>query len=544
MTGPARPGPFDLEDLTEVGGWAGLDVLRAYYLEAVPNATDDQLESGVNVGFQLDRALSGRTLAEQAGAVVSLPFLEQRAVLAGGVGPGMARLTRVYPGAPVELVASVVTAAGGQGGNAADARRVLRDLKGASLAAAARLASEDSAGFEAYRAELEDAARGMDLGKAKRAELAALLRLVQAPLPAGVDSWGKPKKAALLDALEEHLETRINPTIAEEMTPSERRRWQRARTIKEARAIVEAVAARAQARDRDRRRPAPSDVAQIALPGFSNPAPSVPAAMSGAPPVPFASLTGTRSTAAALAQAGWGALITPDTYRPGRVSAAIEAGAPIAIDNGAWSVYQRGGDWVSDMAKTFCALVEGYGKRAAFVVAPDIVAGGGASLDLSRRYLPWLLERARVVLVPVQDGMDPGDVAELLDQYPGAGLFVGGSTEWKWRTAPEWVALGARFGVPVHLARVNSQRAIRAAGAMGASSYDGTSAVQFPSSLDRLQRERAQLPLLAAQEEIPCCATPEPREDPTTGGVDCVSCGETVRPALAGDYPGGPRRWS
>ena len=180
------------------------------------------------------------------------------------------------------------------------------------------------------------------------------------------------------------------------------------------------------------------------------------------PAQPYATLTGTRSTLEALADAGWGALIAPDSYAPGRVNIARQLGMPLALDNGAFASFMRGEDWTKTQSKRFAARVEELGGEVNWVVAPDIVAGGADSLALSESWIPWLLERTNVVLLPVQDGMTASEVTSILRRhYPRVGLFLGGTTEWKWNTAPLWGELADTLGVPYHIARVNSMTLLR-----------------------------------------------------------------------------------
>lgn len=56
-----------------------------------------------------------------------------------------------------------------------------------------------------------------------------------------------------------------------------------------------------------------------------------------------------------------------------------------------------------------------------------------------------------------------------LDPYPDL-LFVGGSTEWKWDTAPLWCGEFPR----VHVGRVNTGRQLDICRKIGAESVDGT----------------------------------------------------------------------
>lgn len=234
----ARPaGPFSLPSLSDAHGWQGLEEERAIYLRAVPNATDDQLQTGVATWARLSEELGPRSLEDQARLVLAFPFYTQELVLAGGAGEATRRVTDRYPSVSLEEIADTIGAAGGEirtgtsgylsrRASAAEARAAIRDMKGASLAAVERLYSEDSAAAAAYDDALRAAAREVRTEKASKAELAAVARLTGAPLPRDVRSWSQVKKAGIKDALEEHLETEINPNRgpAPDLTVGQRHR--------------------------------------------------------------------------------------------------------------------------------------------------------------------------------------------------------------------------------------------------------------------------------------------------------------------------------
>lgn len=192
------------------------------------------------------------------------------------------------------------------------------------------------------------------------------------------------------------------------------------------------------------------------------------------------------------------------------------------LDNGAWPAFQTwlkarkaegltegeamalwvGGAWQDAMLDedAFERALERYGATADFVVLPDIVAAGHASLAFSQRWMNRCLSMCDLVLVAVQDGMVPADVEGLVGSR--VGIFLGGSTEWKLATAEEWGRWCAarpcahplsrvdepRTGCWFHYARVNTERRYRRAHAAGADSVDGSSAAKFPSSLGLVTR--------------------------------------------------------
>jgi hypothetical protein len=105
-----------------------------------------------------------------------------------------------------------------------------------------------------------------------------------------------------------------------------------------------------------------------------------------------------------------------------------------------------------------------------FIVAPDVPYHGDRTRELSRKHRRHLREygwQGRIAIA-VQDGMGPDD----LDGYQA--VFVGGSTEWKWRTAEMWCSEARARGMWSHVARVNTRGRIRHCIDIGADSADGT----------------------------------------------------------------------
>jgi hypothetical protein len=226
-----------------------------------------------------------------------------------------------------------------------------------------------------------------------------------------------------------------------------------------------------------------------------------PAADGGAHPplMPFAVRTGTVRNLDALRARGWGLL----------VSAAGEHRAEgfqtYAIDNGAWSAYTSGEPWNPG---PFEQLITELGGGSSFVVVPDIVAGGLASLRLSESWLPRLKGVGGRRLIPVQDGMTPADVRPLIGS--DVGIFVGGSTDWKIATMGRWGALARERGSYCHVGRVNTVRRIRLCLLAGVDSFDGSSVSRFSINLPRLDNARRQTAFAFVD-------GPHPKEPPPRG---------------------------
>lgn len=148
-----------------------------------------------------------------------------------------------------------------------------------------------------------------------------------------------------------------------------------------------------------------------------------------------------------------------------------------AFDNGAYTYWLHGEVFDN---KRYLARLEHISKLADqhlpdWCVVPDIVADP-TSLSYSLRWRQALHDQDRRLrwYLAIQDFMTPEDVQNALCLEPFDGLFIGGSTEWKWDTAEKWISWGHDQGLPVHLARVNGPGPLQRAVDIGADSIDGT----------------------------------------------------------------------
>jgi hypothetical protein len=200
----------------------------------------------------------------------------------------------------------------------------------------------------------------------------------------------------------------------------------------------------------------------------------------------YASRTGTRRNLDALRAAGWGLLVS-------RVGAwRTEGFDHYVLDNGAWSDFQAGRAFDAD---AFERLIDALGARADWIVLPDIVAGGLASLELSLRWSNRCLSACPMVLLAVQDGMVESDIAPFVG--PSVGIFLGGSTAWKIGNMARWGAFCRSRAVHYHVARVNTAKRIWLAAASGADSMDGSSGSRFAVSIRPLDLALRQADLWA-----------------------------------------------
>lgn len=192
----------------------------------------------------------------------------------------------------------------------------------------------------------------------------------------------------------------------------------------------------------------------------------------------YASRTGTRRNLDALRAHGWGLLVS----RAGEWR--TEGFDRICGDNGAWADFQARRAFDEDAYERFLKWLAAQPVTADWLVLPDIVAGGLESLGLSVRYLNRCLSLTPLVLIAVQNGMAPSDLAGIVG--PQVGIFLGGTTDWKMATMRQWGAFCAERGLHYHVARVNSIKRMSLAASCGAASVDGSSASRYAVSLPKL----------------------------------------------------------
>ncbi len=204
----------------------------------------------------------------------------------------------------------------------------------------------------------------------------------------------------------------------------------------------------------------------------------------------YASRTGTRSTLDRLRRDGWRILVSAAGVQRNE-------GFSFAVDNGAWSAFRQG---TAFDRGAFARCLATFYDCADWIVAPDIVCGGAASLELTRSWLADFPCYSPKSLIAVQDGMTPEHVADLVPNVRG--LFVGGSSEWKESSLSTWGALKRSTGCYLHVGRVNTIRRLRLCIDAGADSFDGTGPVRFPCTLAKLTAEirQSRLPLTVAEQ--------------------------------------------
>jgi hypothetical protein len=237
--------------------------------------------------------------------------------------------------------------------------------------------------------------------------------------------------------------------------------------------------------------------------------------------IPYASRTGTRRNLEQLRRFGWRLLVSAKGVHR-------TEGFGYAIDNGAWTAHQRGEQFDAD---AFVAVLDKLGAGADWIVVPDIVAGGLASLRFSQSWLQRVRSYGQPVLIAVQDGIDGYDVGSMLDERTG--IFVGGTTAWKLRSLAKWGQVAQDRNCHLHVGRVNSMKRIAFCAGVGAHSFDGTSVTRFAVNAQHLTHATHQSPLhldfenITIADRCPECGSQELRRD-SSGDVDCVNCGGEI----------------
>lgn len=146
---------------------------------------------------------------------------------------------------------------------------------------------------------------------------------------------------------------------------------------------------------------------------------------------------------------------------------------PWFFDNGAFKDFTAGVAFqTARYERALDRLSSTPGLRPDFVVVPDIVAGGLESLRFSASWAERLSWLGLPLYLVVQDGMTERDVAGALDSY--AGVFVGGSLDWKLRTARQWADFAHLHGRQCHVGRMGTRERVRAARRWGVDSIDSS----------------------------------------------------------------------
>lgn len=189
--------------------------------------------------------------------------------------------------------------------------------------------------------------------------------------------------------------------------------------------------------------------------------------------IAYVGQTRSRTLIARLAALGLGELVVRGELPARR--------RPFAFDNGCYRDWRAGvafnvTRWTRDLRWMLYR-----GIVPDFVVVPDIVAGGLASLEWSAFWRDAVPTEFPAYLA-VQDGMTEADVIPELRRYQG--VFVGGSLAWKLATGGAWAKLARRRGLRCHIGRVGTASRVHWARAVGATSIDSALPLRAGEHLD------------------------------------------------------------
>lgn len=146
-----------------------------------------------------------------------------------------------------------------------------------------------------------------------------------------------------------------------------------------------------------------------------------------------------------------------------------------AVDNGAWSDFVHHRQFNSSRFHKVLIKISHQSTKPDFIILPDIVQGGRASLELSKKYLH--LTPLFPCYLPIQDGITPDMIGDIIwDNIKG--IFIGGSDVWKWRYLHIWVDLAHKHGKKIHVGRVGTLKDMQKCFAAGVDSADGSALIR------------------------------------------------------------------
>lgn len=160
---------------------------------------------------------------------------------------------------------------------------------------------------------------------------------------------------------------------------------------------------------------------------------------------------------------GW--LVGPSAIRKTKLRPWI----PFALDNDAFSAWVHNTTWNEDAWLSMLKTVRQSGFKPLWALVPDVVANAQATIDLWHKHSPVAASFGWPLAFAVQDGMTPADIPNEADV-----VFIGGSTEWKWKTLPMWATCRRR----IHVGRVNEVERLWICERYGVESVDGTGWMQ------------------------------------------------------------------
>ncbi len=178
-----------------------------------------------------------------------------------------------------------------------------------------------------------------------------------------------------------------------------------------------------------------------------------------------------------------GRLLVPRSYE--RAADTPRAGFLWAADNDAFNGFSK------SLYMTMLDRIAGV-PGCVFVVVPDVVGDHDATLYSFDVWRPVLYDYDLPTAFVAQDGCEP----DLVPWDDIDVLFIGGTTEYKMSEMAANVVIEAKDAQNkwVHMGRVNTQRRIKYAAAIGCDSIDGSSMSMFTDTYLPGHAERAAAP--------------------------------------------------
>lgn len=138
---------------------------------------------------------------------------------------------------------------------------------------------------------------------------------------------------------------------------------------------------------------------------------------------------------------------------------------PFACDNDRFIAWRDKSEWSEPEWIKMLHKIKSSGHRPLWVAVPDVVMDAAGTLNHWGIYYPIVKRFGFPAAFVVQDGHTPGDVPK-----DACLVFVGGSTEFKYRTLPMWCSNFPR----VHVGRVNEIWRLERLVELGVESCDGS----------------------------------------------------------------------
>ncbi len=150
---------------------------------------------------------------------------------------------------------------------------------------------------------------------------------------------------------------------------------------------------------------------------------------------------------------------------------------PYILDNGAYKAYRNDEEWDPD---PFLSRLEEIGEKMPrdpdFVVLPDVLEDGDASIKRSRKWSDKISSFGYRYYLPVQDGMPVEQTVREAVDMGASGIFIGGTRKFKLEYADQFIMTAHDYGLLAHIGRPGTNLSwVRD---LGADSIDTTSIVR------------------------------------------------------------------